>query len=168
MLYSFLILSYLGCCHVQNTPERTRRLRVSGSAGQAPVHPSFALNVHVLHNDTLHVRPSQALYIRSHQWHGQTAFSTAHWSSDRRYMVNLADYLSWFGADHNTLKRRHTSVVVFNKEIFYGQGICITQPGKSQVRRCRSRRRLSCYTMLTPTLISMDHQFGSSTWERPL
>ena len=28
---------------------------------------------------------------------------------------------------------RHTSVVVFGKEIFYGQGISITEPGRSHV-----------------------------------
>jgi hypothetical protein len=26
---------------------------------------------------------------------------------------------------------RHTSIVVYGKEIFFGQGICITRPGKS-------------------------------------
>lgn len=30
----------------------------------------------------------------------------------------------------------HTSVVVFGKEIFYGQGVCITPPGRSHVRAC--------------------------------
>lgn len=158
MLYSFLILSYLGCCHVQNARERTRRLRVPGTAccqGRLLCRDncsSFALNVHVLRNDTLHVHPSQALCVRSHQWHGQTALSTAHWPPDRRYMVNLADYLSWLGADRNTLKRRHTSIVVFGKEIFYGQGISIAQPGKSHVRRCRRRLRPSCCTTLMPTI----------------
>ena len=29
---------------------------------------------------------------------------------------------------------RHTSVVVFNREIFYGQGILETAPGQSHVR----------------------------------
>lgn len=32
------------------------------------------------------------------------------------------------------IKDRHTSVVVFGKEIFYGQGISITAPGQSHVR----------------------------------
>ena len=34
-----------------------------------------------------------------------------------------------------TLVYRHTSVVVFGKEIFYGQGISITLPGRTHVRR---------------------------------
>jgi len=29
---------------------------------------------------------------------------------------------------------RHTSVIVFGKEVFYGQGIHITAPGRSHVR----------------------------------
>jgi hypothetical protein len=33
-----------------------------------------------------------------------------------------------------SFKRRHTSVVVFGKEIFYGQGINMTAPGQSHVR----------------------------------
>ena len=37
---------------------------------------------------------------------------------------------------------RHTSVVVFGKEIFYGQGICITQPGMSHVRAFLLPRKL--------------------------
>jgi hypothetical protein len=32
-----------------------------------------------------------------------------------------------------TRSLRHTSVVVFNKEVFYGQGIFITAPGQSHV-----------------------------------
>lgn len=31
---------------------------------------------------------------------------------------------------------RHTSIVVFGKEIFYGQGISITGPGQSHVSFC--------------------------------
>jgi hypothetical protein len=34
---------------------------------------------------------------------------------------------------HLTRSLRHTSVVVFNKEVFYGQGIFITAPGQSHV-----------------------------------
>ena len=31
------------------------------------------------------------------------------------------------------VKRRHTSVVVFGKEVFYGQGISVVKPGQSHV-----------------------------------
>jgi hypothetical protein len=37
---------------------------------------------------------------------------------------------------------RHTSVVVFGKEIFYGQGICEAEPGRSHVS-CYDRELLS-------------------------
>jgi desumoylating isopeptidase 1 len=55
-----------------------------------------------------------------------------------------------------TRSLRHTSVVVFNKEIFYGRGIQITTPGRSHV--C-SRHRDSSYTRLTCT--SMDNHYRS-------
>ena len=42
-----------------------------------------------------------------------------------------------------SMKRRHTSVVVFGKEVFYGQGIAITPPGQSHVRA--SIILASCY-----------------------
>ena len=34
---------------------------------------------------------------------------------------------------HGCVKDRHTSIVVFGKEVFYGQGIAITKPGQSHV-----------------------------------
>lgn len=43
--------------------------------------------------------------------------------------------LSWCNLMYSLIyyKYRHTSVVAFGKEIFYGQGICETEPGKSHV-----------------------------------
>lgn len=46
----------------------------------------------------------------------------------------LAFHISLRGLYSSVLKRRHTSVVVFGKEIFYGQGISTTGPGQSHVR----------------------------------
>ena len=43
-------------------------------------------------------------------------------------------YMLWYRDGALIAVRRHTSVVVFGKEIFYGQGISITQPGRSHVR----------------------------------
>lgn len=40
----------------------------------------------------------------------------------------------WQSSDGLSSKRRHTSIVVFGKEIFYGRGIITTGPGQSHVR----------------------------------
>lgn len=38
----------------------------------------------------------------------------------------------------------HTSVVVFGKEVFYGQGISITAPGKSHVSLIDCKNLIDC------------------------
>lgn len=51
------------------------------------------------------------------------------------------------------LCNRHTSVVVFGKEVFYGQGINITAPGQSHVLACVYQMRLvSRFTKNIPNL----------------
>ena len=41
--------------------------------------------------------------------------------------------VKYFKVECSFKSDRHTSVVVFGKEIFYGQGICTTAPGQSHV-----------------------------------
>jgi len=38
---------------------------------------------------------------------------------------------------------RHTSVVVFRREVFYGQGINMTRPGQSHVKHPRTLSNLN-------------------------
>ena len=50
---------------------------------------------------------------------------------DGIWFVSLTASVSAFKLPY--CRDRHTSVVVFGKEIFYGRGICITRPGRSHV-----------------------------------
>lgn len=60
------------------------------------------------------------------------------------------------------IKHRHTSVVVFGKEVFYGQGISITAPGQSHVSIILSLVSLVALNKED----SMEHRCKLWTWER--
>lgn len=52
--------------------------------------------------------------------------------------IKNADQLNWFlcGAfAGRTGRRRHTSIVVYGLEIYYGQGVSIVKPGTTQVSK---------------------------------
>lgn len=53
--------------------------------------------------------------------------------------------VSCTGSEEITIKCRHTSVVVFGKEVYYGQGIVIKEPGQSHVRLHSSLIVTVCY-----------------------
>jgi PPPDE putative peptidase domain len=57
----------------------------------------------------------------------------------------------------------HTSVVVFGQEIFYGQGISITAPGKSHVCLVSIRMPQSADCMLA-WLTHADRRYGGDSF----
>jgi hypothetical protein len=76
------------------------------------------------------------------------------------YEVYASSYLSLTDASN----LRHTSVVVFGKEIFYGQGINLTQPGRSHVRYREDDR----FVRLTRNLRVAWRAFASTRYGRNL
>lgn len=74
----------------------------------------------------------KTIRIRSEQWNGKTTFTTIDWATYRRHMVCGVAYYSYQSNIAKTRRiLRHTSVVVFGREVFYGQGITTTLPGRS-------------------------------------
>ena len=155
-----LILSYLELCVTKNARERTGSLRVH-CFGNA-CWPGSCVNVTLHRTSTsphriLHVRPGQALYLRSWQWTGQTTLSSAHWPPDRWHMVSLATCPSWLSADRTCSSAGTRPSSFLERKYSMDEGSTSRSPGNLMFVGADD---LPCEDADT-AIDSMDHHFGS-------